>query len=178
MVNKPILTQNAKDILAMGNMFFSVELAKEHSIELSTISAMLLCRQIENNYKYFLPRVISNNPETINKIYLKLLKLELITYFILSDRDIVKLLENSTCKGIQVNNLNLPLKKCEWCHSNVIRLDSHHYPVRLKDGGQLVVNICPNCHSGFHALSGLKQYYPTSKLYLYFDEYITFKVNG
>lgn len=39
---------------------------------------------------------------------------------------------------------------CEWCDSNVIYLQEHHYPVPREEGGMEVVNICPNCHYDFH----------------------------
>ncbi len=41
---------------------------------------------------------------------------------------------------------------CEWCRSDCLALQEHHYPVRKKDGGNAIVRICPNCHQEFHTL--------------------------
>lgn len=39
---------------------------------------------------------------------------------------------------------------CEWCNSQVITLESHHYPIPKSEGGKKTVDICPDCHSAFH----------------------------
>ena len=39
---------------------------------------------------------------------------------------------------------------CGWFNSS---LDSHHYPIRSKDGGVDTIDICPNCHREFHTLA-------------------------
>jgi hypothetical protein len=41
---------------------------------------------------------------------------------------------------------------CLFCGWNNAALDSHHYPVRAKDGGIETIDICPNCHREFHCL--------------------------
>lgn len=41
-------------------------------------------------------------------------------------------------------------KTCEWCGKGSIVLHEHHFPVPRRRGGDSVVNICPNCHYGFH----------------------------
>jgi hypothetical protein len=42
---------------------------------------------------------------------------------------------------------------CEWrgCYTAV--LHSHHYPTPKSEGGTDTVRICPNCHTGYHALT-------------------------
>ena len=45
------------------------------------------------------------------------------------------------------------LKKCEWCRSKTLGLHAHHYPTPKAEGGTETVNICPNCHTEFHALT-------------------------
>ncbi len=42
--------------------------------------------------------------------------------------------------------------ECEWCGEMVIVLQEHHYPIPKEQGGTETVNICPNCHYGFHAI--------------------------
>lgn len=44
------------------------------------------------------------------------------------------------------------LNKCEWCGENSVVLQEHHYPIPKSKGGTETVNICPNCHYGFHYL--------------------------
>ena len=41
---------------------------------------------------------------------------------------------------------------CEWCKKECYILQKHHYPIPAREGGNKVVNICPNCHYTFHAL--------------------------
>jgi len=43
-------------------------------------------------------------------------------------------------------------KQCEWCFCNTFILNEHHFPIPRKDGGQEIVNICPNCHYEYHYL--------------------------
>lgn len=42
---------------------------------------------------------------------------------------------------------------CEWCRCNTAWLHAHHFPVSRSDGGTETVDICPNCHAEFHALT-------------------------
>jgi hypothetical protein len=43
--------------------------------------------------------------------------------------------------------------RCEWCSCRTAWTHAHHYPVMRADGGTETVNICPNCHTEFHALT-------------------------
>ena len=45
------------------------------------------------------------------------------------------------------------LKKCQWCGSRTLLLHRHHYPISGAEGGTETVNICPNCHTEYHALT-------------------------
>ena len=51
-----------------------------------------------------------------------------------------------------INSHHLKDKYCEWCEGQSIVLHEHHYPTPRRLGGQDVVNICPNCHYGYHNL--------------------------
>ena len=51
-----------------------------------------------------------------------------------------------------INSHHLKNKYCEWCEGQSIVLHEHHYPTPRRLGGQDVVNICPNCHYGYHNL--------------------------
>jgi hypothetical protein len=42
---------------------------------------------------------------------------------------------------------------CSWCRCVTAWLHEHHYPVTKSDGGSETVDICPNCHAEFHALT-------------------------
>lgn len=39
---------------------------------------------------------------------------------------------------------------CEWCGKQSTALQKHHYPIPKREGGTDVVNICYECHHGFH----------------------------
>jgi hypothetical protein len=41
---------------------------------------------------------------------------------------------------------------CEWCGRESYILHKHHFPIPKSKGGTNTVNICPNCHSTFHAI--------------------------
>jgi hypothetical protein len=43
-------------------------------------------------------------------------------------------------------------KKCQWCGGKCLILHSHHHPIKRSEGGVITVDICPNCHSNFHAV--------------------------
>lgn len=41
---------------------------------------------------------------------------------------------------------------CEWCKVSTAFTHAHHYPIPKSEGGTETVNICPNCHTEYHAL--------------------------
>jgi hypothetical protein len=50
------------------------------------------------------------------------------------------------------------IKTCEWCKIKTFLLEKHHFPIRKKDGGDDIINICPNCHRSFHYLTDYKNF--------------------
>lgn len=44
-------------------------------------------------------------------------------------------------------------KYCSWCNVEVLTFDKHHYPIRRRDNGKEVINICKNCHQLFHDIT-------------------------
>jgi hypothetical protein len=70
-----------------------------------------------------------------------------IKHFFLSDDEAYEFLK----KG----NFN---NGCLFCGYDNSFLDGHHYPVRRKDGGDRVIDICANCHREFHTLTDFGRY--------------------
>lgn len=90
----------------------------------------------------------------------------------------VKLSVNEIKDVVITGSWKYPRKVCEWCDSIVAVLHEHHFPVQLKDGGDQIVNICPNCHTTFHSLQEnyyevndidkLKEYFPPEEIKKFF----------
>ena len=59
-------------------------------------------------------------------------------------------------KNIVLENKRNPKYVCEWCGCKCNLLNKHHFPIPKSQGGTETVNICPNCHYEFHALSDYK----------------------
>ena len=60
--------------------------------------------------------------------------------------------EPEELKSRVINGHHLKDKTCEWCEGRSMVLHEHHYPIPRRLGGKDVVNICPNCHYGYHYL--------------------------
>lgn len=94
---------------------------------------------LDNLYEtivFMTPRVIQDNCE-------KLREHNLIEYKKSSPRQVKALVLNADIGNMKV---------CEWCGGKSIVLQKHHYPVPKAKGGTETVNVCPNCHYGFHYL--------------------------
>ena len=78
-----------------------------------------------------------------------LVKKGLLVRKTISPEEAVSILKN---KSPSTFNTAFTTKNCEWCNSTTFILQQHHYPIKKKDNGKKIVNICPNCHSDFHHL--------------------------
>lgn len=83
----------------------------------------------------------------LNKYQLYSIKKKLFEYGYLNLK--INNIENLKKETIKKSHIG---KKCEWCGHECYILQEHHYPIPSKDGGNKVVNICPNCHYTFHKL--------------------------
>ena len=66
-----------------------------------------------------------------------------------------KYLESKIFKPKEIKDLVLNAEKCykcEWCKKNTPIIHEHHYPIPKRQGGDKIVEICPNCHSAFHKI--------------------------
>ena len=72
----------------------------------------------------------------------------------LSDNGFIKLEKNESIvielKNKKLDGLGYGRNICEWCGIRTAVLHKHHYPIQKSNGGNAVVNICPNCHHEFH----------------------------
>jgi hypothetical protein len=84
----------------------------------------------------------------------ELLDLGLIRRFYAQDQDIVSILSGKTPSYFATPTG----KTCDWCQSEALTLEKHHYPVRKKDGGTKTCSICPSCHSEFHSLADVPRW--------------------
>jgi len=93
--------------------------------------------------------LLCNKKEALLK-KLKNLKEKKIIFFIkYSDEEVY----NTLKKGIFSNN------SCQFCGLNDIILHKHHYPIRRKENGKKVINLCPNCHTRFHMMADYDKKY-------------------
>lgn len=68
-----------------------------------------------------------------------------------SENEIVEIIKSKTPQNITTGH-----KSCEWCYCLTFALHKHHYPKKKCNNGQVVVNICPNCHYEFHFLEKIR----------------------
>jgi len=85
--------------------------------------------------------------DTVNRILNSLEKKFIILKHIPTDEDVFNSLNNNHKKG------------CLFCGVDDIILDKHHYPIRRKDGGCKIIEICPNCHRRFHTITDYRPTY-------------------
>lgn len=76
-------------------------------------------------------------------------------------RDItVKLRGSSTSKGYL---------QCSWCNARCYALQAHHFPVPLRDAGELTVDICRDCHVTYHHVKDYRLHALTQKTRIAFN---------
>lgn len=101
---------------------------QENNIETTTQN---ICQYIS----FLSPKIINDNIDRLKKK--KIIK---------SKTTSLKDIKNDVIKGVPKK------KKCQWCNGYALVLHKHHYPIPKSKGGTETVNICPNCHYGFHYL--------------------------
>jgi len=57
------------------------------------------------------------------------------------------------------------MEPCEWCKTETLAIEQHHYPIRKRDGGNDLVSICASCHRTFHLLTDFGVYRPSQKFF-------------
>lgn len=126
-----------------------LEVNRELAVELGLASAIVYSASLKQR-KLNLKDLHSSLPfysyKTIARAMKKLMKAGLISRV---DKTPEHLKEEL------LSRQDLKNMSCEWCNEKVMILQSHHYPVPRKNGGLETVNICPNCHYGFHYLETL-----------------------
>lgn len=85
--------------------------------------------------------------QTIKASLLKLEKMGVIKISKTNPQKISEILINKNLISKGVGN-----KLCQWCKIKTFILHKYHFPIPKNKGGTMTVNICPNCHSDFHAM--------------------------
>ena len=102
----------------------------------------------------------NSSDRTVDRILIGLVEAELLDQHKLSVYEIQGII---SAKRPQSSSNPIFDKVCSWCGSNTSILHGHHFPIPQRDGGQKIVNICPNCHYEFHTLENSKFYSATEK---------------
>ena len=93
--------------------------------------------------------LLYNKKEALLRKVKNLKEKKIISFIEYSDEEVF----NTLKKGI------FPIDSCQFCGLDDIILHKHHYPIRRKDNGQKVINLCPNCHTRFHMMADYDKKY-------------------
>lgn len=102
----------------------------------------------------------NSSDRTVDRIFVGLVKAEILDQHkptIYEIRGIIR------AKRPQSSSNSIFDKVCSWCGANTAILHGHHFPIPQCDGGEKIVNICPNCHYEFHTMENSKFYSATEK---------------
>ena len=102
-----------------------------------------------------LPLLDINNKDVMNRILTNIEKKTKLFRRYLTDEE--ALLYIQTNRKQELKKEFLYGYYCNWCLSENLSLDAHHFPIRKKDKGTITVDICKNCHQLFHDITDNKK---------------------